>query len=55
MVDGILASAHSEFLLDDLTPASLRHLLPAIYQVRSSPLQLQLTPAASTQHAVQCV
>ncbi len=32
MVDGVLASTHSKFVLDDLTPQSLRHLLPAIYQ-----------------------
>lgn len=34
MVDGVLASAHSDWLLDEVTPAWATHLLPHAYQVR---------------------
>lgn len=55
MVDGVLASAHSEFLLDDLTPASLRHLLPALYQVRSStPHEITIAATARNMATASC-
>ncbi|KAL4436822.1 hypothetical protein ABPG75_003961 [Micractinium tetrahymenae] len=38
VVDGVLASAHSDFLLDDITPARLRYLLPLVYQAAFKPL-----------------
>jgi hypothetical protein len=38
VVNGVLASAHSEFLLDEITPAALVHLLPGIYQAMFAPL-----------------
>lgn len=38
VVDGVLASAHSEFILDAWTPAPLRHLLPHIYQAAFKPV-----------------
>lgn len=40
VVDGVLASAHSEFLLDDFTPESMRHMLPHIYQALFKPMTL---------------
>lgn len=32
VVDGVVASAHSNFVLDDITPSSLTHMLPYVYQ-----------------------
>ena len=36
VVDGVLASAHSDWLLDDVMPAWAVHLLPHIYQVNNA-------------------
>lgn len=33
LVNGALASCHSEWILDDIIPNRYAHLLPAIYQV----------------------
>ena len=38
LVDGVLASSHSEWLLDNLVPAGLTPHLPAIYQLLFKPL-----------------
>ena len=38
VVNGVLASAHSDWLLDDLVPASWQPALPAIYQALFRPL-----------------
>ena len=40
VVDGVLASAHSSWVLDGVTPASLRRHLPAVYQAAFKPLVL---------------
>jgi hypothetical protein len=40
VVNGIQASCHSDFILDDVTPARLRHLLPYVYQVAFTPITL---------------
>lgn len=38
VVEGVLASAHSEFILDGITPRSWVHLLPSIYQAMLKPV-----------------
>ena len=35
VVNGVLASCHSDWVLDRIVPARYAHLLPAIYQVQS--------------------
>lgn len=35
IVDGVVASPHSDFVLDDLVPAAWAKHLPAIYEVRA--------------------
>ena len=38
VVDGVLASAHSDWVLDAIAPAALRHLLPHAYQAAFKPI-----------------
>eukprot|EP00746_Dinoflagellata_sp_MGD_P131925 gnl/MRDRNA2_/MRDRNA2_65660_c0_seq1.p1 gnl/MRDRNA2_/MRDRNA2_65660_c0~~gnl/MRDRNA2_/MRDRNA2_65660_c0_seq1.p1 ORF type:complete len:551 (+),score=86.21 gnl/MRDRNA2_/MRDRNA2_65660_c0_seq1:29-1681(+) len=40
VVDGVVSSAHSNWILDDLTPASCIGLLPSVYQVLFFPGQI---------------
>jgi hypothetical protein len=40
IVDGVIASSHSDWILDGITPASWRHLLPSIYDVLLYPIYL---------------
>ncbi|KAL4440600.1 hypothetical protein ABPG75_003601 [Micractinium tetrahymenae] len=40
VVDGVLASDQSDWILDDVVPASWRPLLPAVYGMLMSPLRL---------------
>jgi hypothetical protein len=40
IVDGVVASSHSDWILDDVTPAAWRHMLPAIYDVLLYPIYL---------------
>ena len=39
VVDGVLASDQSDWVLDDLTPAHLAHLLPTLYSLLFAPLR----------------
>lgn len=38
VVNGVLASAHSSWQLDDIIPASMTHHLPAVYNILFRPL-----------------
>ena len=38
VVNGVLASAHSSWTLDDIIPASMTHHLPAVYNILFRPL-----------------
>ncbi|KAK9802866.1 hypothetical protein WJX72_001976 [[Myrmecia] bisecta] len=40
VVDGFLASCHSDWILDSLVPAGCSHHLPAVYQALFAPLRL---------------
>ena len=33
IVDGVVASPHSDWFLDSVAPKAMRHMLPAIYKV----------------------
>ncbi|KXZ44122.1 hypothetical protein GPECTOR_73g643 [Gonium pectorale] len=51
VVDGVLASAHSDWFLDPLVPAAARRFLPAVYQAVLAPVRLlyRLVPRALAQ------
>jgi len=58
VVDGLVASTHSSWFLDDITPAGLDHLLPAVYQTVLEPAQwlyklMGAEWAAGLQHRLQ--
>lgn len=38
VVDGVVASPHSDWVLDGVTPAALRHHLPAVYEALLAPV-----------------
>jgi hypothetical protein len=40
IVDGVVVSPHSDWVLDGITPESWRHWLPAVYEVLLAPIYL---------------
>ncbi|MEW5317818.1 MAG: hypothetical protein WDW38_009086 [Sanguina aurantia] len=38
IVDGVVASPHSDWILDPITPEAMRHMLPAVYEVLLTPI-----------------
>jgi hypothetical protein len=45
IVNSVIASSHSDWILDDVTPAAWRHLLPSIYDALLYPIYLAYTVA----------
>ncbi|MEW5317868.1 MAG: hypothetical protein WDW38_009132 [Sanguina aurantia] len=38
IVDGVVASPHSDWILDPVTPEAMRHMLPAVYEALFAPI-----------------